>query len=413
MGDGRRENGGGGRGRWGRWGRWLGAVSRVAARLAAFSGVVGVVAWLAGLVLNDRFVWSQWLWWLPTVVVAGGAWAAVGVSRAFSKRGGRRTRRAAMVAAGIATVWVGVEMRPWNLFARPEPAPGMMAGGAMSVAYWNLAAASAAPAIPMIERLDADVLIIANAGSGDRGAFSRALKDRYGGDADDPRAYIAQVGWTTVASRFPIVGTGRVALSDFETAWAWNNQQSVMSGVSFVELATGELLGEGYEAEAQITTVWVVDLPSSPRLHRVRMLRGMAGDLANWDKRVTAVDEIGRWVSRVDEGREGFPHADLIVGDFNTPRGSGSLRELVGDRVDLHAAAGVGLDATFLRPVPVWAIDLAFFDRRTVLPVSFEAVETGYGYHRAIRAEVRPVISSPPASPPRTSAPSTGSRSGP
>jgi hypothetical protein len=170
--------------------------------------------------------------------------------------------------AGIATAWVGVEMRPWNVVTRPEPPPGTVAGEAFSVAYWNLASAGAAPAIPMIERLDADVLIIANAGAGDRGAFSRALKDRYGGAEDDPRAYIARVGWTTVSSRFPIVGTGRAALSDFETAWGWNNQRSVMSGVSFVELATGELLGDTYDAGARITTVWIVDLPSSPRRRR-------------------------------------------------------------------------------------------------------------------------------------------------
>jgi hypothetical protein len=377
--------------------------------MVAFSGVVGVAGWLLGLVLNDRLAWSQWLWWLPTVVVAGGAWAAVGASRALSKRGGRRTRRTAMVAAGIATAWVGVEMRPWNVVTRPEPPPGTVAGEAFSVAYWNLASAGAAPAIPMIERLDADVLIIANAGAGDRGAFSRALKDRYGGAEDDPRAYIARVGWTTVSSRFPIVGTGRAALSDFETAWGWNNQRSVMSGVSFVELATGELLGDTYDAGARITTVWIVDLPSSPRLRRVGMLRGMARDLEDWDKRVTAVDEIGRWVTRVDESREGFPTADLVIGDFNTPRGSGSLRALVGDRVDLHAAVGVGLDATFLRPVPVLAIDLAFADPRAVLPVSFEAIETGYGFHRAIRAEVRPLVSAPLASPPRTSDPPTAS----
>ncbi len=411
MGRGPRKNGGRRRGR-GR-GRWLGAVARLLARVLAFSGLVGVLAWLVGLVLNDRFPWSQWLWWMPTLAVAGGAWGAIGLSRLVSKRGGRRMRRVAIAAASVATVWVGVEMRPWNALNRSEPAPGLIAGDAMTIAYWNLAASSAAPAIPQIEALGADVLIIANAGSGDRGAFSRALQDRYAGADDDPRAYIAQVGWTTIASRFPIVATGRVALSDFETAWAWNNQQSVMSGVSFVELATGKLLGDAYDAEAHFTTVWIVDLPSSPRLHRPRMLRGMAGDLENWDKRITAVDEIGRWTTRTDGGRGGFPSADLIVGDFNTPRGSTSLRELVADRVDLHQAVGVGLDATFLRPLPFWAIDLAFANTRTVLPVTFEAVETGYSYHRAIRAQLRPLVSPPPAAPPQTSAPSTGSRSDP
>jgi endonuclease/exonuclease/phosphatase (EEP) superfamily protein YafD len=76
---------------------------------------------------------------------------------------------------------------------------------------------------------------------------------------------------------------------------------------------------------------------------------------------------IDRWRSPAHrmqppgEGASDFPAPDLVAGDFNTPRGSGSLTILVGPMREAHTAAGFGPGNTWRTPadwsrrrVPAW-----------------------------------------------------------
>jgi len=355
---------------------------------AAAGSIAVVAAWTAGLVFNDRWLWSQWLWWLPTAMAALGAWSLVVASRLIDRRAARGLRRIGVGTALAVTLSLGIEARPR---APLNPALSAGDGEAIRVAYWNLSWADPAGAAGVLDRgdLSADVLVIANPRPG-RSELPEAIAARFAAppptDPLEPArgaAYIARTGFTTIGSRFPIRAHGRVGLSGFRTSWARARLSNTESGVIFVEIdhpTIGTL------------TLWIVDLPSDPTVHREAMLERMADDIAAWDRRVTRPDGIGRWRSAVDEGRASFPRPDIVVGDFNTPRGSRSLRALVGDLAESHAAVGLGFGHTWPRPLPLWAIDLAFTDPESVRAVRTETIDTGHALHHAIRvtAVIRP-----------------------
>jgi hypothetical protein len=109
----------------------------------------------------------------------------------------------------------------------------------------------------------------------------------------------------------------------------------------FVELEVGAPLNRN-------VVVWVVDLPSDPELHRPEMME-------------RARERIEAWVGPYAQG---FPEPDVLIGDFNTPRGSWSLtilRRRPGFvMADAHAQGGVGASATWPADRPVLHIDQCF-----------------------------------------------------
>ncbi|MEM1183950.1 MAG: endonuclease/exonuclease/phosphatase family protein [Planctomycetota bacterium] len=423
---------------------------RISARALAWGATGLVTVWLLGALLNDRWLWSQWLWWIPTAFAAIGAGVAVALSRWLARDIAKRARALGVGAAAFATLALAIETRPLNAFRSHEPPSGSTALEPISIGYWNLSWAEPKPAAAIIEEglLDTDVLVVTNPRPRDgRRDLSNAISARYGGPSpEDPFArasnvaHIAHTGFTTVASRFPILAYGRVGLTGFRTAWTRKRLSNAEVGVTFVRLDTSALLpnpahsspggkgrGEGLSSEVtsdssssastpqtteagrmsspssgpsghlltlgekeppHVTTLWIVDLPSDPFINRNDLMAQMRRDLDAWNGRVTSMDHVGRW--RTIETNDAFPEPDLIVGDFNTPRGSRSLDALT-DRENAHAAVGLGHDHTWPRPVPLWAIDLAFYDPRTFVPVRTEAVEAGHSFHRALRMTVRPL----------------------
>jgi endonuclease/exonuclease/phosphatase (EEP) superfamily protein YafD len=81
----------------------------------------------------------------------------------------------------------------------------------------------------------------------------------------------------------------------------------------------------------------------------------------------------------------GFPKPDLIMGDFNGPRGSVSQRLIVGDMAEAYDQAGAGYAASWPgrghhAPFPVFHLDhlfLAPYLRAT----RYDLVKPVYGYH--------------------------------
>ena len=77
----------------------------------------------------------------------------------------------------------------------------------------------------------------------------------------------------------------------------------------------------------------------------------------------------------------------MIVGDFNTPRGSASLRALVGERREVFAARGWGPGGTWPRRMPLWGIDLGFVGRDVDVEGA-RVLDPGAGGHRALEFEI-------------------------
>jgi endonuclease/exonuclease/phosphatase (EEP) superfamily protein YafD len=83
----------------------------------------------------------------------------------------------------------------------------------------------------------------------------------------------------------------------------------------------------------------------------------------------------------------GFPAPDLIVGDFNIPRGSRSLRRLTLGYPHAHSQAGHGHAGTYPRHRQLVHIDHMFVGPR-LRAARYETVDPGVGSHRMQVVEV-------------------------
>ena len=109
----------------------------------------------------------------------------------------------------------------------------------------------------------------------------------------------------------------------------------------------------------------LVDVPSDPALSRVALLATLRGHL-----NATLAQQ-----------------PDLVVGDFNTTRGSASVEAFAPSMRDAFVIAGRGYGATFPRFLPFWHIDLMLHGSR-VSAVRYELIDPGAGKHLLQFAEV-------------------------
>lgn len=329
-----------------------------AARLLAWSGVLLLVAFGVGRVLTDRFHWSQYLWWLPAEWVLAGAWALLIASSVLAlgstRLGGAFVRPFLLVGVVVATAWVGVAEWHAERFVVPVRAHG----ATVRVAHWNLSANElTSDPSAFIAGHHPDVAVIVNARYDDeREALIDGLRALAGADESGGVRFL-QRGRVMIASKLPIVGFGVAPLEKLSASTDWPSARD--SGqVAFVELdASAEFPSLG-----RPMVVWIADLPSDPSLWRVDLMRAARRAVDGWDGTAWRVNDTGTMTPTKVEG--GFPEPDVVVGDFNTPRGSASVRALVGGMTGAHEAAGRGRDASFrvrFRAFsPGLQIDLAF-----------------------------------------------------
>jgi hypothetical protein len=400
--------------------------------LASCAALALVLTWIASRILTDRIAWSQYAWWVPTLAYAAvsiltlTAWTILARLQRHHP-----TRRAPSISPSeISNLKSEISPSPSSEISnlksqisppsspetpnpkpenfpahRPLPAgritravlasiilliltraaifeyrlyryltPRTSDPNAIRIANWN-------PALPTdtlrgpLESLDADVIAIVNQ-SGHRMVNELA-------------ASLGE-GWTairadrlSVLTRFPIKRWGETRLGlDGRVMRAYDLRE--------LDVRLAERVDEGRAIFIELLTpdplvLWVVDLPSDFRLARHRIMADAARAIAAFEGRIYTYDDDGnRLVERIETG---FPDADVIVGDFNTPRASHSLRTLVGDRVNAYDAAGRGYAATFPRDTPIAQIDLMFVSRdwRTL---SYHVVDPGDGWHRAQVGEI-------------------------
>ena len=129
--------------------------------------------------------------------------------------------------------------------------------------------------------------------------------------------------------------------------------------ISLVQLDATEQFG-------RVLIVYLVDLPSSPTVGRAAQARSVRHLL----------DAMS------------IPPADMIVGDFNTPRGSRSLSILFPDMHHAYDDAGRGYGASFHRVFPLYHIDHILLTA-DMQATSYELVNPGLGRHDVQVATIR------------------------
>lgn len=335
--------------------------SRGPVRVAAMAvACLCALAWAVGRLCTDRFAWSQPLWWAPSVLLLAPVWLL-----AVLPHPRRRARRAAhcafrlFAAAALAyTLVAELRVHRWASPAAPE--------GAIRVVFWNQAGRPVASP-DILRPVRPDALVVANRHTGSR---ARSLAESLA--SEDPAAALS--GWPfDCLARWPVRRWGSTSL-----------------GLSAAARGAEDRLDTGWAAWFEIDTpdgplvVWAIDLPSDPAVHRMAQARQAAAVIAGWRGPVRA--SAGLPPPR--RSAAGFPVPDVVVGDFNTPRGSASLRVLLREAGapgmrDAFAEAGRGWARTWPRRAPLWAIDHCFVGPRWRAE-RFGVFDPGEGGHRAV-----------------------------
>ena len=357
--------------------RPLATVLSAASTMAA---VLVAILWLVGRLLTDRLPAIQVLYWIPEPAYLL-LTLFLGLSGWFLAPAQPRRRRARWIAAGSAVLITGHMLFTWHAqrWILPDPQP---AGPTINLVQWNMYLPSGHGWPKMTRALGEldprpDALFLTNPVHGQRFAEAAlALGPGY-----DARRF----GPLAVVSRFAIVqfsGT-TLGLADGPT----DDDPFIDDAVDAVVARIDRLppkhdrYDPGYAAYAVLDTteilgrmivVWMVDLPSDTRRSR-------------WAVASAAADQL--WAGDIP-----FPSPDLIVGDFNIPRGSASLRLIARGMTHAFDQAGCGYAATWPRRWPITQIDHIFL-APTMRAWRYRVLDMGRGRHRLQSARIGPMPS--------------------
>ncbi len=344
----------------------MGRLLRVASIVSFLSCVLVLSGWTIGKIVSDRWVWSQYLSWLPSVLVVPAAALLWLQGLAALKLSGRRVRGDRVLRVGV-EVWVLLAAAYWGLFecrVYRISNPARPTGPHLRVLNWNVSAILKMEQITvpvLAQRPDVAILVNPNSYAG----WSQAPA------AFGPEYSYTNVGGIVILTRVPLLRYGLAWLGMEglapETEGADKRKARADPGrAMFIELDTTAQLGRP-------CIMWVIDLPSEPDLSRVQLVSRTA-------------EKIRAWTGVGAAEPSGFPAADLIMGDFNIPRGSASLSRIAPGMKNAFDEAGTGYGATWPRhgyrtPIPLLQIDQTFVGAR-LRTARYEVVEPGFGYHR-------------------------------
>ncbi|MFM7479984.1 MAG: hypothetical protein ACKO4V_02490 [Planctomycetota bacterium] len=317
----------------------LRAVAWVFSWVVTLAAVFVALLWGTGRVLTDTVPPLQQLHWIPTVAaLAVTMLALVFLSITARSAAMRRWRSALWIVACLqGSVLL---LQDWRPLSRPIAAPaGTDAAAPIRIAHVNAnwpgtesferASAYARCARDAWGESGADVLFISETGSVLSIEAQSALV------ADDRS--VVFVGRFGVVSRVPVL-RAMALMDDGKIAASW------------VEFGS-------WRGNAPFTTL-LVDLPSDPALSRRDVLARMTASLR------------GRMTQE----------PDLVIGDMNVARGSGSVASVWPRYREAFAQQGRGWGGTYPRHLPLWHIDLMLIGARVRL-LDYSVRDPGAGKH--------------------------------
>lgn len=294
-------------------------------RCARGAAVAAAMVWLAGRLLNDRFHWSQFLWWVPwpvlAVVALPAAFAAI-AARPGEGRGRRFAWCLPLVVIVAASIGRDVGLGVGNGGGGPT----------LRLVQWNASwpgsLGGAEPAARLLG-LDADLVVVTNP--------YKLLADGRSEAWRDAGYDVVQLGLFLVASRLPLLDARLVSVDAGRV-------------VAVVRVAW----------DGATTTMVPIDIPSNPWLARNELLP------ATWGLLPESVRS----------------EAAIVLGDLNTPRGSASIARTWPRLHEAWDEAGVGFGGSWPRSIPMIQIDHVLLGAE-LQATSCRFIDLGSRSHRA------------------------------
>lgn len=362
-------------------------LARAGSAACAAAAALIALAWITGRIASDRTLPTQWLSWIPAILALPAIAGLLGLSWWQARLGrrprahppARRTRRAVVLLGVIGIAWILVA--DWRVLSSPSGA-----APASRILFWNPSGADLEPMADRVASESPDILLMVNP---NRRRWAFEIASAIGARAGAGPAHVAFGVQIACISRDPILAWGFTELGLHgrisRKAWLTDDQTPDTGGIDrgramYIVIDAARWFGRPL-------VVWVVDLPSDAGLARPAMMDQARRAIDGFSGTEYHPADDGRWIAARVEG--GFPPADVIVGDLNTPRGAASIPRLVGPSRDAWRSGGRGYAATWPRRAPLWHIDQAFITDELEC-VGYRVIDFGRSEHRAIAIDVAP-----------------------
>jgi len=317
-------------------GRWLRLILfTMGPSLALLLGLVVLV----GRSIGDISPLLQWISWVPVVMLLPILLVGLMLSLFARGRCAVSLRFLGSVAFASALVWVTVVDFG---FLRS----GTVVEDDLVLVNWNAtilpgeesfeeALLNSNQALELLSDLDADVLVIFNGGYLRLASDWKVFQDRF--DHSARSATVMVLSHHEILEVRPILASG---------------------GSLILKIRIRHLGSE--------RIIWGFDLPSSPRLSRSELFQTLRGHL--------------------DGLTQSEP--EVLVGDFNVPRGSRSLKRAFPDHRSAFSEAGTGWSGTWPNAFPLWDLDQVLVGPG-LTAVEYEVITPPHGMHRIQRVALR------------------------
>ena len=301
-----------------------------AASIATVFALCCTGVWILGEILSDRWTWSQWIEWIPTLVLLFVVLVATGIaiiSKSILHSVGLG------VVATLLLCWFSIVENHLFMANNNE--------GDLRIISWTMSHSKKANSYESANeliRLDGDLTLLTH------GWYVRG----------EPivKEWLGSGGRKVVDGPFTLL-----------TKLKPLNVQTLVASdgiyISMFEIDTTSALGESI-------VLWAVDLPSSFRDSKM---------------------EIARRVRRLLETLD-VPPPDIVIGDFNMTRNSASIKSMFPRLHDASDDGGVGWIASYPMSFPLYHIDHVLL-AESLRAQSYRLINPHIGRHRVQITEIR------------------------
>lgn len=302
---------------------------KLLARIVGIFSIAVFLMWCVGSILSDRWGWSQWLAWIPTLFIV------VLFTFACALFCFTRKKIFALIFGGITAATLF-----WFCLAENRLLNNSNQKGQIKIVGWTMSHPKervAEKSAAIIVQLNGDITLLTH---GWRVRGEKSIQD-----------WLGSTGRKVINSQFTL-------LTKFTPLQVRSLIASDGIYISSFVLDTTAVLG-------QPLVLWAVDFPSS--LSQSKM-------------------DIARRINRLLQTIETEP-PDIVIGDCNMTRNSFALRSIFPDLRDAATLSGSGLLASFPIEFPLYHIDHILVGSQ-LNSIYYELVNPHIGRHRIQIAEI-------------------------